>query len=133
MKKFEFLSHTADFKIRIFGKSLLSLINNTLLAFKSFFSPKLKKRKKKVKIKAEGNDLLYTLINFFSEVLAKTYIEKTIFIKFKPKILEENKIEGELEGFEFESLKKDIKGITYHQAKLEKNNNHLNFEFIIDI
>ena len=49
------------------------------------------------------------------------------------KILEEKKIEGELEGFEFESLKKDIKGITYHQAKLEKNKNYFVFEFIIDI
>ena len=133
MKKFEFLSHTADFKIRIYGKNLLSLINNTLLAFKSFLAPKLKKRKKKVKIKVESHDPLSTLIDFFSEVLAKIYIEKTIFIKFHPKILEENKIEGELEGFEFESLKKDIKGVTYHQAKLEKNKNYLIFEFVIDI
>jgi len=133
MKKFEFLSHTADFKIRIFGKNFLSLINNALLAFKSFFSPKLKKRKKKVKIKIEGIDPLSTLIDFLSEVLAKTYIEKTIFLKFRPEILEEKKIEGELEGFEFESLKKDIKGITYHQAKLEKNKNYFVFEFIIDI
>jgi len=133
MKKFEFLSHTADFKIRIYGKNLLSLINNTLLAFKSFLAPKLKKRKKKVKIKVESLDPLSTLIDFFSEVLAKTYIEKTIFVKFRPKILEEKKIEGELEGFEFESLKKDIKGVTYHQAKLEKNKNYLIFEFVIDI
>jgi SHS2 domain-containing protein len=133
MKKFEFLSHTADFKIRIYGKNLLSLINNTLLAFKSFLAPKLKKRKKKVKIKVEGRDPISTLIDFFSEVLAKTYIEKTIFVKFQPKILEEKKIEGELEGFEFESLKKDIKSVTYHQAKLEKNKNYLIFEFVIDI
>lgn len=133
MKKFEFLSHTADFKIRIYGKNLLSLINNTLLAFKSFLAPKLKKRKKKVKIKVESRDPLSTLIDFFSEVLAKIYIEKTIFVKFRPDILEEKKIEGELEGFEFESLKKDIKGVTYHQAKLEKNKNYLIFEFVIDI
>lgn len=133
MKKFEFLFHTADLKIRVLGKNFFSLINNTLLALKSFLSPKLTKRKRKMKIKIEGTDSINLLIDFFSEVLAKTYINKIIFVKFKPKVFEEKKIEGELEGFEFKSLKKDIKAITYHQAKLEKNKNYFIFEFIVDI
>ncbi len=160
MKKFEFLSHTADVKIRVYGKNLKEIINNSLLALKNFWKPKLTKTKIEKKIKIEANDEINLLIDFLSEVLSETYLEKAIFVKFETYAdsadfmqtsADKNKfmqrintdfhadkrglysLSGKIIGYKFTSLSKDIKAITYHQANLKKINNYYQFEFIIDI
>jgi SHS2 domain-containing protein len=133
MKKFEFLSHTADIKIRVYGKNLKEIINNSLLALKSFWKPKLTKTKIEKEIKVESNNEVNLLIDFLSEVLAETYIEKAIFVKFEPQELAFYSLSGKIIGYKFIFLSKDIKAITYHQANLQKINNQYIFDFIIDI
>jgi len=151
MKKFEFLSHTADVKIRVYGKNLKEIINNSLLALKSFWKPKLTKTKIEKEIKIEANNEINLLIDFLSEVLSETYLRKAIFVKFEinadladltQTIADKNKyhakssfysLSGKIIGYKFTSLSKDIKAITYHQANLKKINNYYQFEFIIDI
>jgi SHS2 domain-containing protein len=174
------LSHTADVKIKVYGKNLKEIINNSLLALKSFWKPKLTKTKIEKEIKIESNNEVNLLIDFLSEILAETYIEKAIFIKFISDLSKaypnDNRIEypnnrpneneifgqnsdntfgqdsgsknkfgpnsgndpvyslsGKIIGYEFTSLSKDIKAITYHQANLQKINHQYIFEFIIDI
>jgi SHS2 domain-containing protein len=133
MKKFEFLSHTADIKIRVYGKNLKEIINNSLLALKSFWKPKLTKTKIEKEIKVESNNEVNLLIDFLSEVLAETYIEKAIFVKFEPQELAFYSLSGKIIGYKFIFLSKDIKAITYHQAALKKINHQYFFDFIIDI
>jgi SHS2 domain-containing protein len=133
MKKFEFLSHTADVKIRVYGKNLKEVINNSLLALKSFWKPKLTKIKIEKEIKVESNNEVNLLIDFLSEVLAETYIEKAIFVKFEPQELASYSLSGKIIGYKFIFLSKDIKAITYHQANLQKIDNQYIFDFIIDI
>jgi SHS2 domain-containing protein len=86
MKKFEFLPHTADVKIRVYGKNLKEIINNSLLALKNFLKPKLTKTKIEKEIKVESNNEVNLLIDFLSEVLTETYTEKAIFVEFIPRI-----------------------------------------------
>jgi SHS2 domain-containing protein len=162
MKKFEFLSHTADVKIRVYGKNLKEIINNSLLALKNFWEPKLTKTKIEKEIKIKSNNEVNLLIDFLSEVLAETYIEKAIFVKFIPRINTPRirtssmrgapnraslwfgadfhadkrglySLSGKIIGYKFTSLSKDIKAITYHQANLKKINHQYFFDFIIDI
>ncbi|GIW67471.1 MAG: archease [Candidatus Parcubacteria bacterium] len=123
MKKFQFLPHTADIKIRVYGKNIEEIINNSLLALSSYLKPKLTKQKieRKIKLKAETAE---DLIDFLSQVLARIHIDKAIFIKFK---------QGKIRGYKFSELSKDIKAITYHQTQLKKTNNRYIFDFIIDI
>lgn len=133
MKKYEFLEHTADLKIRVYGRNLKEIINNSLLALNSFLKPKLTSEKKEIFLEVKNKNLVPLLIDFLSEVLSHIYIEKAIFIKFEEEEISSDKIKGNLEGFVFTSLKKDIKAITYHQANLFKKDDHLIFEFIVDI
>lgn len=133
MKKFDFLPHTADFKFKIYGKNLEEIINNSLLALKEFFEPQLTEKKVEKEIEVESIDKISLLVDFLSEVLAKTYIEKVIFTQFEKKILSSKNIKGKISGFVFEKVTKDIKAITYHQARLNKVNSGFVFEFIIDV
>lgn len=129
--KYKFLSHTADLKIRIYGKDLSEIIKNSLLALKEFLKPTVVAKKIEKDIEIEGNGV-ELLINFLSEVLTNIYIHKTIFIDFIGTI-ENNQLKGKIIGFKFSNIKKEIKAITYHQAKLEKKRKQLIFEFIVDI
>lgn len=133
MKKYEFLPHTADLKIRVYGHSFKEIIKNSLLALKDYLGTKLTKEKVEKEIKVQNENERDLLIDFLSEVLAQIYIEKAIFIEFKEEILTQTEIKGKIVGFKFKNLTKDIKAITYHQAKLEKEKNNLIFEFIVDI
>jgi len=142
MKRFIFLPHTADIKIRVYGKNIEEIINNSLLALKNFWKPKLRKTKVEKKINIKSKNETDLLIDFLSEVLAQTYIEKAIFLKFvlertnaDLKRTNENFVEilGKIIGYKFTSLSKEIKAITYHQAVLKKINKKYIFEFIIDI
>lgn len=129
--KYEFLPHTADIKIRVYGKDLKEIITNSLLALKEFLGPKLTKQKRKKEIKIEGQ-LPDLLIDFLSEVLAQTYIEKAVFNEFQGEI-DKNQLKGKISGFKFKNLSKDIKAITYHQTKLHKKDDKFIFEFLVDI
>lgn len=131
--KYKFISHTADLKIRVYGQTLSGLINNILLALANYWQPFLTDKKFKTKIKVKANDQINLLIDFIAKIIVKTYVKKTIFTKFKKRQLTDNLIEGELSGYKFSSLTKDIKAITYHQANFKKLKDKFILEFIIDI
>lgn len=133
MISYKFIDHTADIKIKVYGKNLIDLINNILIALNNYWSPTLTKIEVRSKIKISGTNLRDILIDFIAEVINKTYVKKSIFLKFKKKEINDNLIVGELIGYKFSSLKKDIKAVTYHQTNFKKNKNKLIFDFIIDI
>lgn len=132
---YEYLPHTADLKIRVIADSLEELFSNSLKAINEFLQPKLERDKIKKDIKIISNDLISLYIDFLSEVLSLTYIEKRIFCVENLKIIQKNKfvLEATLVGEKFISLVSDIKGVTYHQANITKENNKYIGEFIIDI
>lgn len=133
MKKFEFLEHTADFKFRIYGQDLKEIVLNSLLALKEYLEPELAQEKIEKEIEVESADQTTLFIDFLSEVLANSYIEKAIFDEVEFFEFTPNKIKAKIKGKKIKSIKKEIKAITYHQAKIEKINSYLTFEFIIDI
>lgn len=130
---FKFLKHTADAKIYVKGDSIEEIFKESLNAINNFLKPKIRKntRVKNLIIEIPKNKLPDLLIDFLSEVLSRIYIEKMIF-KIK-KISFNDVLRVELEGKEFTSLTKEIKAITYHQAKLENKQGKYIAEFIVDI
>lgn len=133
MKEYRFISHTADLKIRVYGKNFNELIKNILLALVDYWQPSLVDRKMEIKIKIKNDDQVNLLIDFIAEVINKTYVKKAVFVKFRKEKLTDNLIEGRLTGYKFSALTKDIKAVTYHQANLRTLNNVLIFDFIVDI
>lgn len=133
MIKYKFISHTADLKIRVYGENLTDVIKNILFVLSDYWAPSLTKTKVKTKLKITGVNLDDILIDFIAEVINKTYVKKAIFKSFKKKKIIDTLIEGELIGYKFTSLSKDIKAVTYHQARLKKIKNKFIFDFIIDI
>jgi SHS2 domain-containing protein len=76
----KFLSHTADVKIQIQAKSIEEIFNGGVKAIYQYLKPIILDKEKIDKIVAiEAKDLTALFIDFLSEVLALTYIEKALF------------------------------------------------------
>ncbi|MGC8981714.1 MAG: archease [Minisyncoccia bacterium] len=132
---YEYLPHTADLKIRIKGNNLEDIFVESLKALNNFLDPEKGDKKIEKNIELSSKDLILLYIDFLSEILSLTYTEKMVFDIKEIKIVknEEITLEAILNGTEYKSLKKDIKAITYHQAKIEKEDDKYISEFIIDV
>lgn len=121
MKKFEILEHKADLKIRVFGRDKKELFKNALIGMSSGLRPKVKTQKSKVKtIKIQSPDLNALLVDFLSEVLYLTQVNKEIYNTAKFKKFSTQKIEAEISGKKAERFEEDIKAVTYHNLDIHQ-------------
>ena len=110
MKKFEFLSHTADIKFRAFGKTLEEVFENSAFAFSSILNKEklIKKTKKRIFI-VKGNDLEALMFRFLEEILFLFETEGFLLSEIKVR---------------FGKDKKSLKAEAYGGEKLDKRVRH---------
>ena len=121
MKKFETLEHKADLKIRVFGKTKEELFLNMLLGMDAGLRSELQTQKTKIrKIKIKSPDSAALLVDFLSEALYLTQINKEIYDNVKFVKFTDTEIEAELSGQEVERFGEDIKAVTYHGLEIKK-------------
>jgi len=121
MKKYEILEHKADLKIRVFGKTKEELFLNMLLGMADSQRAEIESKKKiKREIKIKSLDLGVLLVDFLSEVLYLSQVNKEIYKDIKFKKLTNRRLEGELIGQKVERFGEDIKAVTYHSLDVHQ-------------
>ncbi|XOB40170.1 MAG: archease [Candidatus Nealsonbacteria bacterium] len=121
MEKYQILEHTADVKVKAFGKDKKELFLNMLKGMASILQPEVKSKQRKVrKIRIKSIGLETLLVDFLSEALYLTQINKEIYNNVKFKSFTDTEIEGELIGQKIERFKEDIKGVTYHEIDIHQ-------------
>ena len=126
MKQYEVLEHKADLKIRAFGKTKEELFLNMLKGMASVFGAEIKDRKQKTRrIKVKSLNLETLLVDFLSEVLYLSHVNREIYYDIKLKTFNNKEIEGKLIGHKVERFGEDIKGVTYHDLYISKKKNGL--------
>lgn len=133
MKKFEYLPHPADVKIRVYGKTIEDIFHNALLALFEILKPQLKNKKINENIEIKSFDQFSLLVDFLNEVLALSEIKKVGFYKLEIKNLTANFLKGELEGGEVVQFEQEVKAITYHQGEIKKRDNYYLVDIILDV
>jgi len=140
MKKFEILEHKADLKIRAFGKTKEEAFLNMLKGMSSALRAKIKNQKSKTElpseeakvkrrtkssstvknIKIKSLDLGALLVDFLSEVLYQTQVNKEIYNKIEFKKFSDTELEAEIFGPKVERFGEDIKAVTYHNLDIHQ-------------
>jgi SHS2 domain-containing protein len=120
MKKYEILEHKADLKIRVFGKDKKELFENVMIGM--FESAKYEEEGKEVKkeIKASSLDLPSLLVDFLSEVLYLSEVNKEVYNRIEFKKFSDKRIEGILLGKKLKRIGVQIKGVTYHNLDIHQ-------------
>jgi len=122
MKKFEILEHKADLKIRAFGKTKEELFFNILLGMSENMKPEIEAGTRvKREIKIESLDLPALLIDFLSEALYQSQINKEVYKNVKFSKFSDNFLEEELIGQKAARFGEDIKAATHHDLEINQN------------
>ena len=145
MPKYKFLEDVAiaDIAYEAHGKDLNELFENAALAiFELSANLKTVEAKKKLEIKMENEKIENLLYDFLSEILflkdSKYMVFKTVNIqidedKKNKKYKLSSVIQGDTINPEKQQLENDIKAVTMHMFKVEKEKNKWKATVVLDI
>lgn len=125
-KKYELLEHPAELRLRIYGKTLEELFINAAEAMADVLIKKEKRkeeREKKEKIQIQSIDINSLLVDFLSEILAKSQINKAVYLVSNIKCQVSGKqtnLKAELIGYPIDHFNEDIKAVTYQDLNIQK-------------
>jgi SHS2 domain-containing protein len=121
VKKFEVLSHTADLKIKFYGKDKKDLFKNALLGMQSFLRAKEKESEQSIReIILEADDLESLLVEFLSEINYFNEAKREIFKGVEFEEFSDKSLKGKLFFKKAESFGLIIKGVSYHSLEIKR-------------
>lgn len=136
-KTHEFLEHTADIRVRIFGGTLRKLFQNALSAFADLVTDPKKIRpraSRRIRVEAKGQDLL--LVRFLKELLflfdTKAFLPRRLELERMGDTIC-GRVWGERFSPKRHLLKTEIKAVTYHGLKVRKGRKGWVAEVIFDV
>jgi SHS2 domain-containing protein len=124
IKKYEFLEHPADIKIRSYGKDLNELFVNSALGMMEFLygteipqGQILATDYETIEIHAEDLDSLF--VSWLAEILYSSEVNYRACVEYRILEIDEKHVVAEV-GSGKAQAKDDIKAVTYHDLKIEK-------------
>ena len=141
MENYKLLNHTADIRIEVWGKTRKELFANAVAAmFDVMIGMSGDQEKKKVAektIKVVGDDLEDTLINFIREALylfngQGWLVRECKFLELSGKSIVA-RLQGELYNQHNNTLKTEIKAVTYHGLTISKANKSWQAKVVFDV
>lgn len=122
---YEILNHTADFGVRIYGKTLNELFKSGFTAIRDAMVEINRKGEKinEIIFKEEAETLEDLLVSFLSEVIFQTIVYGRVFTDCEIEV-KGNSINAKLLYEDFDHsrhrLKKEIKSVTYHNLQIKQ-------------
>ncbi|RKY38619.1 MAG: archease [Candidatus Omnitrophota bacterium] len=138
MRGYELLEHTADIGLRVRGKDIEEIF---IYAAEGMFAiiagTEGIETREEIKIECEAEDIEELLVNWLSELLYCFNVKRILGKEFFIEKLEENRVKGGVKGEEFDEerhlLLNEIKGVTYHNLRIEKKGEMWEAEVIFDV
>jgi len=133
--KYKILSHTADLRLEVYGKTMEELFINAIEALAHILLPSLKapiktQARETIKIKSFNQNTL--LVDFLNEVLSRSQINRMLYFAEKIKLADYS-LEAELSGIKVNKFEEDVKAVTYHEAVIQKSDNLFKTRLVFDI
>lgn len=138
MRKYELLEHTADFGMRVWGKTLDELFINAAIGMYELIadiSTVIPRESVAIEIEADDRDQL--LRDWLSELLYYFNGKGMLFSEFKIDKIDNKYIKSEAKGESIDEKKHqllhEVKAVTFHRLKIEKKKGLLTTEIIFDV
>ena len=139
MKKFEIISHTADFSFRVFGKTIQELFENGAsalmeLMFNASLKKEIKLQEKEIRINSLDTATLF--IDWLREIHYLAIVEKKITQKIQISKLNDKTINAQIwtTGLNPEDKTiREIKAITYHNIKIIYKKDFIYADIVCDV
>lgn len=117
--------HTADYKIKVKGKTLEEAFKSALLGMFFYVKKRCDNKDRNVSrdIALESSSPTFLLIEFLSECLRLSQVNKEVYTDIEFKDFAPNKILARVKGCKVKSFDDEIKAVTYHEADLKQDKN----------
>jgi len=145
-KDFELLPHTADIKIRVYGKTLKEFFRNAVIGMFQVIGPKApgcKKQNDRVicdhlpehhDIKLDAPDLDALLVDFLSEALYISDVNDEAYLDAEIHEVSDTLIHATVRGVKVQGFEVvEIKAVTYHEMHIEKIDGIWQSNIVFDI
>lgn len=134
MTDFKILGHTADLRIRVYGKTIKELFRNALKGmFKSIAPDWLGGKEARRTVTIQSADLNTLLVDFLSEALTLSDINDEAYSDAKFVKLTGTALKAELRGMKIKRLETEIKAVTHHELDIKKIGGHWETAIVFDI
>ena len=120
MKKFETLEHKADLRIRVSGGSKEELFENALIGMFEGAGYQGKGKEEKRKIRVSSPDSTSLLVDFLSEALYLSEVNREVYRQVKFGRLTDKDAFGTLIGKRLGKVGEQVKGVTYHGLEVSR-------------
>lgn len=135
--RYKILPHTADLRLKVYGKDLEELFRNAALGLANILykdaEKKLKFARGANKISVEAPDENILLVSFLNEILAKSNVEKKVYPKVKILKISPKAVEASAAGISVDHFDEDVKAVSYHGAEIKSAKSGLESVLILDI
>lgn len=138
MEKFVKIEHTADIGVRAYGKTQEELFANAATGMISLlFGENAPEASSEITVEIRGEDPEELLVNFLEEILYQMNVNK--FASSEAAVIQpgDNYLTMRMKGEPLDKTRHnihyDIKGVTFHQLKIEKIKRILTVQVIFDI
>jgi SHS2 domain-containing protein len=128
--RYEVLEHPSELRIRVYGKILEELFSNAVLAMGEILQHNAKLQIENANVanseaaQIESVDINSLLVDFLSEILAKSQISKKVYQVYKFTSFkfndDEASLEVELIGHPAAHFDEDIKAVTYEDLDIKQ-------------
>jgi SHS2 domain-containing protein len=137
MKPYEFLPHTADVRIKAYGRTLEEAFKNSAYAVTDVVTDHKKIKptaEKTIKVESENQESL--LYDFLEQFLILIDAESFLLNKITELTITNNKLTAKITGDtkpENYEIHTHVKAITYQEMSIKKEKDNYIIKFIVDI
>jgi SHS2 domain-containing protein len=137
-KKYDFIDHTADLSVKVYGKNLEEIFINSSTAMMDLIcNINMVRPLKSININVSGSTNEQLLVNWLQELLYIHEVKNLLFCSFIIKSITKNNVSGSIQGEEFDKsrheLLNDIKAVTYNKMDIRKVGNKYSTIITFDI
>ena len=134
MKKYEELEHTADLKVRIYGRDMRELFANASWALAELLAePSQLTFQEERTLSLEADDYPMLLVDWLSELLYLLEVEGTLLVAQRITGLSPSRISATLVGAKPGTIKQEIKAVTYHDLEIVEGKEGCQATVVFDI
>lgn len=147
IKDFEIIPHTADLKIRVFGKTREELFKNALIGMFQSMRPiapacRYDENERLVcptltvsrDVGVNSGDIESLLVDFLSDALYLSDVHNEAYLHVTIDSLDNNRIIAHVKGIEIKGFEEsEIKAVTYHDLHIVQKDGLWQTEIVFDI
>jgi SHS2 domain-containing protein len=144
-KDFELLDHTADIKLRVYGKNLQELFRNALVGMFQSINPTSRMCRREqdrivcdqlpehhhVEVTAGDRELL--LVDFLAQALYLCDVHNQIYLDAEFHEMSDTHLRVTLHGIRIDGFGVEIKAVTYNDLVVKQVGDHWIAEIVFDI